>query len=356
MLCALAVIMTQVQASSLDLSSASPTAETSVQHQAAIGLLLAREHYSQAIRLVQTQPDYASNPQLQLQHAKALIGLQRHTEAISLLESAIHRLGPTADLYQALALSQFAMAEQAGLFKVRSYIKAGLASLQQAAQLSTEPATVKLKLLGFFLEAPAMLGGDQATAKQIASELQQAAPAEAAIARSMLHQQDEQFSQALAELDSQLQQTPNQLSLLVQKAKLLRSQQQDAAALPVYLKAAQLAEDAGARHQYLYQVGRSAAALTLEKDPAAYAEQRTTGIGALQQVIEFYQQGEGWSLHWARLKLAQLYLAIPDPDAAAMELQPVLALSAPPEQLAKELKTLQTRLKKQQRNQQESRG
>lgn len=321
--------------------------------EASIELLLAKEQYSKAIQVLQTLPDYAANPRWQEQQARALIGLQRYEHADTLLDEAIMRFAQAGDLYMVSALNKFAMAEQAGLLSAPGYVKAGLARLQQAARLSAGSADAQLKLLGFYLQAPGFMGGDEKAGKQIASDLQGADPIDAAIANSMVYSDDEQFTRAIAVLDDQLKKSPDNVRLLVQKAKLLRISEQDAAALPLYLQAAGLADDAGSRHQYLYQVGRIAAATAQSKKDV---QQIDAGKDALQQAIAFYQQGEGPSVHWARLKLAQLYLIEQNFNAAGQQLAPLLALTEPAEPLEQEIKKLHKQMEKLKKKQQQAGG
>jgi len=316
---------------------------------AAIELQLAREQYSSALRAVQGWPDYENSPRGPELQAKALLGLQRYQEAEVILSSALLQHPQSSNLHLLSALNQFALAEQAGLFSVGRYVKTGLASLQLAARLAPEDVDIQLKLLGFYLDAPGFMGGDSAKARQIVKVLQAGEPADAAIASSMLLLHDKQLSQALALLQPQLQRTPDHVRLLVHTARVFALDQQDIAAFPLYLRAAELAGQASLQHQYLYQAARSAAAVLQEAsaDSVGFStEQFAAAITASQQVIAFYQDSEGQSLHWARAKLAQLYLAGANVTAAQQQLAQLLVVAAPQDRLAQEIKKLQRQLKK----------
>lgn len=308
-----------------------------------IELLLAKEQYSKTIDALQQQPDYASNADWQVLHIQALMGLQKNEDADELMVKALQQFPKHAELYHLAAMNKFALAEQVSIFSAPGYAKEGLAQLKQAVQLAPEQARFQLTLLGFYLQAPGIVGGDQKLARQMAADLQQAAavqkadPVDAVIAQSMVLQSEEKTAAALQLLDVQLQQAPENVRLLVQKANLLRSDKQDAAALPLYQQAVKLAEKPGAQHQYLYQIGRIVA-LT--------GQGTVVGKAALQQVIAFYQDGEGQSLPWARLKLAQIHLAEQDIGAAQQLLQPLLALDTPSDRFAAEVSALQKQLKK----------
>lgn len=312
--------------------------------EATVELMLAKEQYSRSIQAAQSQADYASAAKWQHIHAQALIGQRQHEAARELLATALQRFPQDAELYYLDALNTFALAEQASLFSVASEIKAGLAQLQQAVQLAPQRLDWQLKLMGFYLEAPSLLGGDPPRAKQIAQQLATDQVA-AAIAQSMLLSHEDKFAQALAVLDAQLAITPMSAQLLLQKASLLRKQQQEAQALPYYQQAAAHAETMAAKYQQLYQVGRIAAR---NEQDHALAKQ------VLTEVIAFYQEGEGETLHWAQLRLAQVYVAEKNVNAAEVLLQPLYALKKPASKLATELKTLRKQLGKLRKKEQRS--
>jgi len=303
----------------------------------AIELLLAKEQYSNAITVLQQQADYNTRPDWQQLHAQALMGLQKNSDADDLLEQALKQFPQNADLLQASAMNKFALAQQVSIFSAPGYAKDGLAQLKQAVKLMPDNNAFKFNLIGFYLQAPGIAGGDEKAGRALAAQVQSADGIDTAIAQSMILSHDDKIAEAIQALDKALQSAPHNTLLLNQKASLLRSNKQDAAALPLYQLAAAHTDKPGARHQYLYQVGRIAAHNQLES---------ALGKEALQQVIEFYKDGEGQTGHWARLRLAQIYLAEQNAQAAAQQLQPVLALKSPSERLEKERKALDKQLKK----------
>lgn len=303
----------------------------------AIELLLAKEQYNNTIRAVQQQSDYASNPYWQELHAQALMGLQKNEDAATVLEKAIAQFPQNADLHQVSAMNNFALAQQVSIFSAAGYAKDGLAQLRQAITLAPKKTAFQLNLIGFYLQAPGVAGGDEKAGRQLAAEVAKIDAIDGAIAQGMVLNHDEKITEAIQAIDAQLKSNPENARLLGQKANLLRINKQEAAALPLYQQAAAHAEKPGSRHQYLYQVGRIVASTKQE-----------IGVGkdALQQVIAFYQDGEGQTGHWARLKLAQIYLAENNLTAAEQELQPLLALEEPSERLEDELKAVKKQLKK----------
>lgn len=320
----------------LTLLSGLAVADTPTQNEA-IELLLAKEQYSNTIKAVQQQPDYASNAYWQELHAQALMGQQKNEDAATLLEKAIAQFPQNADLQQVAAMNNFALAQQVSIFSAPGYAKDGAAQLRKAIELAPEKTTFKLNLIGFYLQAPGVAGGDEKAGRQLAAELAKSDAIDGAIAQGMVLNHDEKIAEAIQVIDAQLQANPENARLLGQKASLLRMNKQEAAALPLYQQAAAHAEKPGSRHQYLYQVGRIA---------ANTKQETSVGKEALQQVIEFYKDGEGQTGHWARLKLAQIYLAENNVAAAEQQLQPLLALEEPSERLEDELKAVKKQLKK----------
>lgn len=320
----------------LALSTGLALAETPAE-KTTIELLLAKEQYNNTIRTVEQQTDYASNPHWQELHAQALMGQQKNEDAAALLEKAIGQFPQNADLHQVAAMNNFSLAQQASIFSAPGYAKDGAAKLRKAIELAPDKTIFKLNLIGFYLQAPGIAGGDEKAGRQLAADLAKSDAVGGAIASSMVLSHDEKITEAIQAIDAQLTANPENARLLAQKASLLRMNKQEAAALPLYQQAAAHAEKPGSRHQYLYQVGRIA---------ANTKQEISVGKEALLQVIEFYKDGEGQTAHLARVKLAQIYLDENNTAAAEQQLQPVLALKEPSERLENELKAVQKQLKK----------
>lgn len=305
--------------------------------QTAIELLIAKEQYSQSLTALQRQPDYTSNPHWQDLHAKVLIAQQDNEAAETLLAQAVQQFPQHAELYQTRSMNQFALAQQASLFSAPGLAKEGLASLKEALRLAPQNSQIQLTLIGFYLQAPGIVGGDEKAGKALADKLQQQDAIAGTLAQAMVLNSEDKAADALRLLDEQLAKHPDHPRLLAQKAQMIDAEKQPAAAFAAYQQAAAHAEKPGNKHQQLYQVGRLA---------AVAAQDKTIGKQALAQVIAFYQDGEGQTAHWARLRLAQIHLAENNAAAAQQELAPILALKAPPERLEKELKSLQKQIKK----------
>lgn len=285
---------------------------------------------------VTTLPNYAADITLQQAHAKALIGLAKHEDAAEFLQKATSAFPQDAELLQLAAMNQFTLAQQASIFSAAGHAKDGLALLKKAVQLAPNDSDIQLNLIGFYLQAPGIAGGDEEEGKKLATGLASKDPVKGTIAQVMVLNSDDQHAAALKLIDSALQQQPQADSLLAQKAQLLIGDAQIAAAVPLYQQAAEHADKPKSKYSYLYQLGKLAA--TQQQD-------KTIGKQALQQFIEYYQGGENQFLPWARLRLAQIHVLEQDKSAAEQVLEPVLALKDKDERLEKELKTLQKQLK-----------
>ena len=298
---------------------------------------LEKDQFKNIEKHVTTLPTFASDVTLQQAHAQALIGLEQTEAAAEFLQQSSKSFPKDADLLQLAAMNQFTLAQQASIFSAAGHAKDGLALLKQAVRLAPDDADLQLNLIGFYLQAPGIAGGDEDEAKRMAQTLSGKDPVAGPLAQAMVLNNDEKTYEALKVIDEAIKQQPQQARLLAQKAVLLLSKKQMAEAAALYQQAAQLAEKPQQKYSYLYQVGRLAA--VEQQDKAA-------GKAALQQFIDFYKDGENQQLSWARVRLAQIHLLEQNKTDAEQTLQPVLALTDKPEKLEKELKSLQKQLKK----------
>lgn len=313
------------------LHSQTEVSATQIQH------WLERNQFKNIEKHVTALPTFASDLQLQQAHAEALMGLDQTEAAADFLQQAHKTFPKDADLLQLAAMNQFTLAQQASIFSAAGHAKDGLALLKQAVSLAPDDADLQLNLIGFYLQAPGIAGGDEDEAKRMAQALAGKDPVAGPIAQAMVLNNDDKADEALKIIDEALQQQPQQARLLAQKAVLLVSKKQMKEAVGLYQQAVQYTEKPHQKYNYLYQIGRLAA--VEQQDKAA-------GKAALQQFIDFYKDGENQQLPWARVRLAQIHLLEQNKADAEQALQPVLALADKPEKLEKELKSLQKQLKK----------
>lgn len=298
---------------------------------------LDKDQFKNIEKHITSLPTFASDAELQHAHAQALIGLAQPDAAAEFLQQASKAFPKDAELLQLAAMNQFTLAQQASIFSAAGHAKEGLALLKQAVALAPEDTDLQLNLIGFYLEAPGIAGGDDAEGKKLAQALVAKDPIAGALAQVMVLNQDDKTDEALQVVEQALQQHPNDARLLAQKAMLQVNRKQLAEAVQLYQQAAAVAEKPQQKYSYLYQLGRLA---------AVEQQDKATGKQALQQFIEYYQGGENQQLPWARVRLAQILVAEQDKAAAELALAPVIALDDKPEKLEKELKSLQKQLKK----------
>lgn len=298
---------------------------------------LEKDQFKNIEKHVTTLPTFASDVTLQQAHAQALIGLEQTEAAAEFLQQASKSFPKDADLLQLAAMNQFTLAQQASIFSAAGHAKDGLALLKQAVSLAPDDGELQLNLIGFYLQAPGIAGGDEDEAKRMTQALAGKDPIAGPIAQAMVLNSDEKTEDALKAIDQALQQHPQHSRLIAQKAQLLVSKKQMKEAVALYQQAAQHSEKPSQKYGYLYQIGRLA---------AVEQQDKTAGKTALEQFISFYQYGENQQLPWARVRLAQIHLQEDNKSAAEQALEPVLALTNKPEKLEKELKSLQKQLKK----------
>lgn len=297
---------------------------------------LEKDQFKNIEKHVTTLPTYGSDVALQQAHAQALIGLEKTEDAADFLQKASKAFPKDADLLQLAAMNQFTLAQQASIFSAAGHAKDGLTLLKQAVSLAPDDADLKLNLIGFYLQAPGIAGGDEEEGKKLAQALVAKDPIAGPLAQAMVLNSDEKTDEAIKVIDQALQQQPQQPRLLAQKAVLMVSKKQMGEAAALYQQAAQVADKPQQKYSYLYQIGRLA---------AVEQQDKAVGKAALLQFIDFYKDGENQQLPWARIRLAQIHLQEQNKTEAEQILQPVLALSDKPERLEKELKSLQKQLK-----------
>lgn len=286
---------------------------------------------------VTSLPTFATDPILQQAHAQALMGLEQTEAAEEFLQQAHKSFPKDADLLLLASRNQFTLAKEASIFSAVGHAKNGLALLKQAVELAPDDAVLQLNLIGFYLQAPGIAGGNDKEGRKLAQALAPKDSVAGPLAQAMVLNDDEKTDEAIKVIDQALQQQPQEARLLAQKAVLMLDIEQVSEAIALYQQAAQLAEKPQQKYSYLYQIGRLAAAE--QQDKAA-------GKAALLQFIDFYKDGENQQLPWARIHLAQIHLLEQNKTDAEKALQPLLALEEKPEKLEKELKSLQKQLKK----------
>ncbi|WP_337842911.1 hypothetical protein [Rheinheimera sp.] len=227
-------------------------------------------------------------------------------QVVELLEPSLDANSPDAELWYLAAMAKLQLAQSSSIFSKASHAKQGLAWLQQANLRAPDRLDILTTLIGFYRQAPAIVGGDDEKADAFMHELERKSPVHAVVLRAGLLLPDH-AQQALALLEQQPQ--PQQARWQGAMAQVRLALKQPEAAFSHYQQAAALETDLSDQQGYLYQLGRLAA-----------TEQQDLQIGAeaLQRYLQFYQDSQHPRLDWAKLRLAEVLLRQQRPQASEL--------------------------------------
>lgn len=277
-----------------------------------------------------------SDKELRILQLKTMLGLRQSEQAEQLANQALEAYPKDAELLRLSALNQFNLAQESSIFSAGSYAKAGLALLKQS--MAADPTDLKTQqtLIGFYLQAPSIAGGDTEEAKRLAKAMAEKHQPEGTLVTIDVLMNDDKLEDAIKLAEQQLKQYPEHPALLGAYANLLSLNEDPANAFIQYQKAAAAATDLSERQGYYYQLGRLAA--TNQQDP-----QR--GQQALLDYLAFYQDSDNTRFSWAQLRLSQIYLLQKQQDKAKELLQQIKNKPQDDDRLQSELKKLEKQLK-----------
>lgn len=277
-----------------------------------------------------------SDKELRILQLKTMLGLRQSEQAEQLANQALEAYPQDAELLRLSALNQFNLAQEGSIFSAGSYAKAGLALLKQS--MAADPTDLKTQqtLIGFYLQAPSIAGGDTEEAKRLAKAMAEKHQPEGTLVTIDVLMNDDKLQDAIKLAEQQLKQYPEHPALLGAYANLLSLNEDPANAFIQYQKAAAAATDLSERQGYYYQLGRLAA--TNQQDP-----QR--GQQALLDYLAFYQDSDNARFSWAQLRLSQIYLLQKQQDKAKELLQQIKNKPQDDDRLQSELKKLEKQLK-----------
>lgn len=277
-----------------------------------------------------------SDKELRILQLKTMLGLRQSEQAEQLANQALEAYPQDAELLRLSALNQFNLAQESSIFSAGSYAKAGLALLKQS--MAADPTDLKTQqtLIGFYLQAPSIAGGDTKEAKRLAKAMAEKHQPEGTLVTIDVLMHDDKLEDAIKLAEQQLKQYPEHPALLGAYANLLSVNEDPANAFIQYQKAAAAATDLSERQGYYYQLGRLAA--TNQQDP-----QR--GQQALLDYLAFYQDSDNARFSWAQLRLSQIYLLQKQQDKAKELLQQIKNKPQDDDRLQSELKKLEKQLK-----------
>lgn len=133
-------------------------------------LLLEQDKFRQ-LKQQLTKASALSDKELRILQLKTMLGLRQSEQAEQLANQALEAYPQDAELLRLAALNQFNLAQESSIFSAGSYAKAGLALLKQS--MAADPTDLKTQqtLIGFYLQAPSIAGGDTEEAKRLAKAM-----------------------------------------------------------------------------------------------------------------------------------------------------------------------------------------
>ena len=261
--------------------------------------LFAKARYTELLQQLERDPVAQQDPELMLLRARALIQQQFREEANTLLNELIQQFPEHSALLTQAALNKIALANSGNIFNARKRATDGLDPLQKAISLDPKNYLAQQALINFYQVAPATAGGSKALAAELTEQLFALDPVQGTLARASNAVAEGRLSDALALLDAQLVQTPDNTELLLRKAAILTQQSAFLVAQQTYLQLQPLLTDDISRHNVNFQLGRL----------AVFTEHyQAEGIQALEAYLAFYDGSQQLRLPRAKLRLAQLYL------------------------------------------------
>lgn len=297
---------------------------------------LDRQQFRKLHQAVEKLPETPAQAELRVLQAKAMLSLKDDEALEALMPTLLKDFPNHAELIYLASANQFNLAQSGSMFSAPGRAKKGLAYLQQAVKLEPANMTYQRALIGFYLQAPGIAGGDEDEAQKLADALLKQDLIQGTLAQADILQKNEKANDALALIETQLATHPENTDLLEAKAAFLAREKKAAEAFTLYQKALTLYPTELEKYGSLYQLGRLAA---VEGQDAA------TGTQALQQYLAFYQDSDNPMYPWAMLRLAQIQLRLNDKAAATATIEPLLAQEQTQERLQKELKSFQKQLK-----------
>lgn len=318
------------------LFSAQVFANTPQQPYEQLELLAKKKQYSNLLKEIENNPNQTDAKLLYLKIG-ALANLQDQLEqADELAEGAIKQFPNDAQLHRIAASVKFSLAQQASIFSAPGLAKDGLALLEQSYKLDPKDDKTLTTLIGFYGNAPGIVGGDEEKALEIAEKWQQDNPVAGGLAKVNLLRKEERYEEAEKLLQQLASENPEHASINATLANKASKDEDYPLALSYLNKAVEHSEDISTKYGYLYEIGR----LTAE-----HKQEAKQGITALNEYIAFYEGSEDARLAWAKARLAKIYLNNQQKELASQLLLAVKPAAEEDKNLKKELKKLNKLLK-----------
>ena len=145
---------------------------------------LDRQQFRKLHQAVEQLPETPNKAELRVMQAKAMLSLNENEALEELIPTLLKDFPDHAELLYLASSNQFNLAQSGSMFSAPGRAKKGLAYLQQAVKLEPNNMTYQRTLIGFYLQAPGIAGGDEDEAKKLTDALLKVDPIHGSLAQA----------------------------------------------------------------------------------------------------------------------------------------------------------------------------
>ncbi|MBO6522343.1 MAG: tetratricopeptide repeat protein [Balneolaceae bacterium] len=292
--------------------------------------LVKAEEFVQAVSLLENElPNYSNNEQLLLLLGKSYMETQDYPKAIDTFSDLTKVDNQNAEYFYLLGEASFeALSNTSSIFKMSTYSTKMKSAMSKALEIDPSHVNARIRLSNFYLNAPMIAGGSSKKALEHAQILKKYDPNLGYQLMASVYKEQEEFEKAeqiyLTMLNEGVEE--KRLYYLISVVKF---DQKDYEATMDYSE-----QSMKAHPEYLtayYQYGKA----------AAYAGKNfDTALSHLNYFLEHHHSETSPSIHWAHLRLGQIYSLQENTTAAKQAFNKAIELKPDFDEAKKELKKL----------------
>ena len=292
--------------------------------------MIIKGEYENAITILENGlPDYPENEQFFLVLGKSYMGAQDYDKAMDTYSDLTKVNNQNAEYFYLLGEASFkALSNTSNVFKMSTYSSRMKSSMSKALEIDPGHVNARIRLSNFYLNAPIIAGGSIKKAMEHAELLMKYDSNLGYQLMALIYKQQEEYEKAeqiyLKMLDENIEE--KRLYYLV---SVIKFDQKDYRAAMDYSE-----QSIGAYPNYLtayYQYGKA----------TAYAvENLDLGIYRLNYFLTNHDEDASPSIHWAHLRLGQIYKLKGNKSAAIQAFNKALEVKPDFDEARKQLKNL----------------
>lgn len=292
--------------------------------------LVKAEEYVEAISLLEKElPNYSKNESLLLLLGKSYMGTQNYTKAIDSFSDLAKADNKNAEYFYLLGEASFeALSNTSSIFKMSTYSTKMKSAMTKALEIDPSHINARIRLSNFYLNAPMIAGGSSKKAMEHAQILKEYDSNLGYQLMASVYKEQEEFEKAEEIYLTMLSEGVEERRLYY-LISVVKFDQKDYEATMDYSE-----QSIGAHPEYLtayYQYGKA----------AAYAGKNLdTALSHLNYFLEHHDSETAPSVHWAHLRLGQLYVLQENTIAARQAFNKSIELKPDFDEAKKELKKL----------------